>query len=66
MKPPYHDRAAKEIRDLFKNHHFPEIDSLFLRNIIQRCWRVEYSSYLEIINEIEEITLRKEGIFDTL
>ncbi|KAL1636214.1 hypothetical protein SLS56_001193 [Neofusicoccum ribis] len=57
-RQPYHDRAEKEIQELFHVWSFPDTSALVLGEVITKCWRLEYQSVGEVVENLERIRKR--------
>lgn len=54
-KQPYHNRIEREVHTLFQAQHFPDTGSLVLGPVIEKCWHMEFSSVVEVIEDLKKL-----------
>jgi serine/threonine protein kinase len=51
---PYHGLVSEAIDKLLEEGNYPEVSNILLGGVVQRCWNGDYSSALEVAEEIAE------------
>ncbi|KAM3524806.1 hypothetical protein NHJ13051_004308 [Beauveria bassiana] len=51
---PFHDKDAPEIEKLFSQGQFPTLEDIPAGHIILRCWKGQYSSMTEVLDDMSK------------
>lgn len=62
-KQPYHNRTEREVQTLFKAQDFPDTGSLVLGRIIEKCWHMEFSSVVEVTEDLRKLQTPQRATF---
>ncbi|KAK2761199.1 hypothetical protein FQN54_001720 [Arachnomyces sp. PD_36] len=52
---PYHRKSDNQVKKLYAKGDFPSTRGLKLRNVIEKCWHVDYYEAQEVLDEIRSV-----------
>lgn len=64
-RPPYYelktsDNQFKQVEQLYERNQFPDVSQLPLGELMRGCWRADFNSMSEVIQELEALSSFKE------